>query len=57
MIPKELYKTLPDEVKVIMQQHHAYYIDKYGKGGGGQWMHVQDKLDTLCCVYWFHHYL
>jgi len=36
MIPNELYKALPEEVKVIMRQPHAHYLDKYGRGGGNQ---------------------
>ena len=34
LIPKELYESLPEEVKLIMRQQHAYYLEKYGKGGG-----------------------
>jgi len=34
LIPKELYESLPDEVKRIMRQQHAYYLEKYGRGGG-----------------------
>ena len=33
MIPKELYEAFPNEVKVITKQQHAYYINKYGRGG------------------------
>jgi hypothetical protein len=32
LIPKELYQALPEEVKLIMKQQHAYYVNKYGKG-------------------------
>jgi len=31
MIPKELYELVPEEV---MRQQHAYYLEKYGRGGG-----------------------
>ena len=34
LIPKELYESLPEEVKLIMRQQHAYYLEKYGRGGG-----------------------
>ena len=34
LIPKELYESLPDEVKLITRQQHAYYLEKYGRGGG-----------------------
>jgi len=26
LIPKELYESLPDEVKLIMRQQHAYFL-------------------------------
>ena len=34
LIPKEPYESLPEEVKVNMRQQHAYYLEKYGRGGG-----------------------
>jgi len=34
VIPKELYEAISEEVKVILQQQHACYTDKYGNKGG-----------------------
>jgi len=33
LIPKELYESLPEEVKLTIRQQHAYYLEKYGRGG------------------------
>jgi len=42
MIPKELYETiLPEEVKLIAKQQHAYYNVLFKKKGAAELRHPQ----------------